>query len=164
MSEVVEEEVATYEGPYANSLEEGPVKVDLYNANHGKAERNGGPYRDDLEAEEAEKRRAKLEGREPDLDNPPATVATVLVPKHQLVERDNDKSHYSDQVEVTNEPVDSYVVDPPESKPDPTQGAWDNDMQRIQSLEASNRLQEALQKQEQLSESEQLPEDKQEVN
>lgn len=50
----------------------------LYNANDGLTGRSGGPYLDELEAEQAEIRRAKIEGREPDLDNPPATAGIQL--------------------------------------------------------------------------------------
>lgn len=52
--------------------------VPLYNANDGLTGRGGGPYLDELEAEQAEVRRAKVEGREPDLDNPPATAGIQL--------------------------------------------------------------------------------------
>lgn len=122
--------------------DDGTVTVDLYNANHGKTPRSGGPYLDDVEQEQAEIRRAKMEGREPDLDNPPATAGTVLVPKSALVERDADKNHLSSTVEVTNEPVDSYKVPVVESEPDPTQVDWDNDGTKVAALEASQRYEE----------------------
>lgn len=125
---------------------EGETRVDLYNANHGKSPRTGGPYLDDIQAEDAERRRAKIEDREPDLDNPPADVGTVLVPKSALVERDTDKSHFSDRVEVVNEPVDSYVVPAEENKPDPTQPDWDNDSTKVAALEASQRYDELKEK------------------
>lgn len=58
--------------------------VPLYNKNDGITGRDGGPYLDNLEAEAAEKRRALVEGREPDLDNPPATAGIVLVTGSEL--------------------------------------------------------------------------------
>jgi hypothetical protein len=121
---------------------EGETKVDLYNANHGKSARTGGPYLDDVQQEQDEIQRAKREGREPDLDNPPASVGTVLVPKSALVERDTDKSHFTDRVEVENEPVDSYVVPAPENKADPTQADWDNDSSKVAALEGAKRYEE----------------------
>ena len=116
------------------------VTVDLYDANKGKAPRTGGPYLDEVEAEKAEIRRARVEGREPDLDNPPAIVSTHLVPKSQLVERDVDKSHYSDAVEVTNEPVDSYAVVTPVAEPDPTQHDFNNDFDQVKIADAKAKL------------------------
>lgn len=116
------------------------VTVDLYDANKGKSPRTGGPYLDEVEAEKAEIRRAKLEGRDPDLDNPPAVVGTQLVPKSQLRETDVDKAHYSDAVEVTNEPVDSYTVEAPVNEPDPTQVDFDNDFDRIKLADAKAKL------------------------
>jgi hypothetical protein len=122
--------------------EDGTTTVHLYNAAHGKTPRTGGPYLDDVEREEAEIRRAKVEGREPDLENPPASAGTVLVPKSALVERDVDKNHLSDTVEVTNEPVASYEVPVEVTEPDPTQPDFDNDMSRVNALEAGQRLDE----------------------
>lgn len=43
-----------------------------------------GVYLDDVMREQAEIQRAKIEGREPDLDNPPAVVSTPLVMATQL--------------------------------------------------------------------------------
>lgn len=134
--EVVEGGVKVYDGPYSTHNTGEDVKVPLYDAAKGKSPRTGGPYLDEIAAEEAEVRRAKVEGREPDLDNPPATVGTVLVPKHQLRETDVDKSHYSDAVSVTNEPVDSYIVPAEKSEPDPSQVNWDHDQQKVDALKA----------------------------
>lgn len=136
MSETDHEFVDTAVSP------EGDTTVDLYNANHGKTPRSGGPYLDDVEQELAEVRRAKVEDREPDLDNPPAAVGTVLVTKSQLIERDTAKSHYTDHVEVVNQPVDSYVVPAEVNEADPTQPDWDNDSTKVAALEASQRYDE----------------------
>lgn len=125
--------------------EEGTTTVHLYNAAHGKTPRTGGPYLDDVERELAEERRAKVEGREPDLENPPASAGTVLVPKSALTETDADKNHLSGTVEVTNKPVSSYVVPVEVNEPDPTQVDFDNDMSRVKILEAGQQL-EALSK------------------
>lgn len=122
--------------------EDGTVTVDLYDAAEGKQARSGGPYLDQIEREQAERRRAKLEGREPDLDNPPAVAGTVLVTKGQLVERDTDKSHFTDAVEVTVEPVDSFEVQQPITEPDPTQADWDNDSDKLKGLQAAALLTE----------------------
>lgn len=129
--------------------ENNEVSIDLYNANHGKAPRTGGPYRDDIEQEQAELWRAKMENRDPDFDNPPASAGTVLVPKSQLVERDTDKSHFSDAVEVTNEPVATIVVDasdPFKGDPDPAQANWDNDMSKVNALQGGVLFQELTEK------------------
>lgn len=125
------------------------VTVDLYDANKGKTPRTGGPYLDEIEREEAEKRRAKMENREPDLENPPAATGTVLVPKSQLVERDTDKSHYSDSLDVVNEPVASYeanVHSAYDDDPDPKQADWDNDVDKVRALAASNELDAQVEK------------------
>lgn len=57
----------------------------LFNANDGLTGRDGGPYLDLEEAREAEKRRARVENREPDLDNPPASAGIVLLTGRQVV-------------------------------------------------------------------------------
>lgn len=120
----------------------GDTTVDLYIASHGKTPRTGGPYMDDIERERAEQIRAKMEDREPDLENPPATAGTRLVPKSMLYETDVDKRHFSDTIEVVNEPVDSYVVPAESTEPDPTQANWDNDSSKIAALEGAKRFEE----------------------
>lgn len=57
----------------------------LYNANDGLTGRGGGPYLDQEEQRLAEIRRAKIEGREPDFENPGASSGTVLVTADQLL-------------------------------------------------------------------------------
>lgn len=57
----------------------------LFNPNDGITGRDGGPYLDEVEAVEAEKRRAKVEGREPDLDNPPASAGIALSTAAQML-------------------------------------------------------------------------------
>ena len=117
--------------------------IDLYDANEGKVKRTGGPYRDLMEREEAEKRRAVIEDREPDLDNPPATAATQLIPKDYLRENDTDKSHFSDKVEVTVEPMDSFEYTEPKSEADPNQVDFNNDMSVVNALDAKAKLDNA---------------------
>lgn len=54
----------------------GPVKV--YNPNTGLGKRVGGPFLDELELEEAERRRAIMEGRQPDYTNMAGSVGVPL--------------------------------------------------------------------------------------
>lgn len=143
--------------------EDGTQHVDLYIASHGKAKRTGGPYLDDLEREKAEEIRAKMEGREPDYDNPGATAGTLLVPKSMLRETDTDKSHMNETVEVTNKPVESYTVPVVETKPDPTQLDWDNDNTKVAVLEAAQKFEELKAKAEAKSEPVDETEDDEEV-
>jgi hypothetical protein len=134
---------------YANSVDHtvdgDTLVVNLYDANKGKAKRTGGPYRDEIEAEQAELIRAKMEKRDPDFDNPGPYAGTRLVPESQLTERDVDKSHYADTVKVENEPVTSYVADTTDAfkgDPDPKQADWDNDMSKVTALEAGLKFQD----------------------
>jgi hypothetical protein len=57
----------------------------LYNANDGVTGRDGGPYLDEVEVIRAEERRALVEGREPDYDNPPATAGIQLNTAAQMM-------------------------------------------------------------------------------
>jgi hypothetical protein len=56
----------------------GTDTVPLFNANDRLTGRDGGPYMDIEQAKLAEVRRAEVEGREPDLDNPPAFAGIQL--------------------------------------------------------------------------------------
>lgn len=60
---------------------DGVIKVGYYNAQDGQKGRDGGPYLDHIERQQAEIRRAYQEDREPDdLDGPlPPSVGTLLV-------------------------------------------------------------------------------------
>ena len=73
--------------------------VDLFNVHQGLTGRDGGPYLDQVEAIEAEKRRAVVEGREPaDLSKPellPATAGTPLVTAGELSRMANPTSNPS---------------------------------------------------------------------
>lgn len=62
------------------------ARTNLYNPHEGLTGRDGGPYLDREEARLAEIRRAEIEGREPDLENPPATAGIPLVTARQLVQ------------------------------------------------------------------------------
>lgn len=139
-----EVKMTTQSPDYANSMNHNTdgdeLVVELYDANKGKLPRDGGPYLDDIEKEQAELLRAKREDREPDFDNPPASAGTVLVPKSQLVERSTDKSHFSDTLAVENEPVASYVADNADGfsgDPDPKQGDWNNDSSQLNALKGA---------------------------
>ncbi len=57
----------------------------LFNPNDSITGRDGGPYLDEEEAREAEIRRARVEGREPDLEKPPATAGIPLVTSSELL-------------------------------------------------------------------------------
>jgi len=115
------------------------TKLELYDANQGLMKRSGGPYLDEMEAVKAEERRAVVEDRDPDLDNPGPYAGTVLVPKQYLVEKDNDHSHAAlgGHVELEHDPV--MVVDIPEEKDeaDPTQVDFDNDQQKVAIMKAA---------------------------
>lgn len=56
----------------------GTDTVPLFNANDRLTGRDGGPYMDIEQAKLAEVRRAEVEGREPDLENPPAFAGIQL--------------------------------------------------------------------------------------
>lgn len=75
--------------------------VKLYGVHQGLTGRDGGPYLDQIERIEAEKRRAVVEGREPaDLTNPdalPATAGTPLVTVKELLFNANPSSNPSMQ-------------------------------------------------------------------
>lgn len=75
--------------------------VDLYNPHSGLTGRDGGPYLDEEERRLAEVRRAAIEGREPDLDTPPASAGTPLVTAGELVAMANPASVPSQQ-QVSN--------------------------------------------------------------
>lgn len=60
-------------------------KVALFNPNDGLVGRDGGPYLDLEEARNAEKRRAEVEGRKPNLDEPSATAGLPLVTAGQIL-------------------------------------------------------------------------------
>lgn len=70
--------------------------VPLFNPNNGLTGRDGGPYLDETELVDAERRRAVVEDREPDLDNPPAIAGVPLVTAGQLMTTANS-SHLPSQ-------------------------------------------------------------------
>lgn len=57
----------------------------LFNPNDSITGRDGGPYLDEEEARVAEERRARIEGRKPNFDNPPATAGIPLVTSAELL-------------------------------------------------------------------------------
>lgn len=59
--------------------------VPLFNPNDGLTGRNGGPYLDEVQAQQDEIRRAKIEGREPDLDKPGANAGIQLSTAAQML-------------------------------------------------------------------------------
>jgi len=124
------------------------TKLELFDANQGLMKRSGGPYLDELEALKAEERRAVVEDRDPDLDNPGPYAGTQLVPKQYLTEKDIDHSHAAlgGYVELEHDPV--MVVDIPEEKneADPTQVDYDNDSQKVAAMVAAASVQESKEK------------------
>lgn len=79
----------------------------------------GGVYLDDVERERAEIARAKVEGREPDLDNPPAIQSTPVVPRKNLTYE--QKGVLADIEQGYISPVTNLY----EGEPDPNAGAKD---------------------------------------
>lgn len=59
--------------------------IPLYNPNDRLTGRGGGPYLDQEEQRVAEERRAVVEGRKPDLKNPPATAGIQLSTAAQML-------------------------------------------------------------------------------
>lgn len=59
-------------------------KVPLYNVHAGVTRRVGGPFLDELELEQAEVRRAVIEGREPDFKNNAGSAGVPLVTAAEL--------------------------------------------------------------------------------
>lgn len=84
---------------------------DFYNIHAGTKGRSQGVYLDEVERENAELNRAKIEGREPDFDNAPAVAGTPLVTKPQLV--DNSLMSNGDRQGVEDEakPMSNLTVD-----------------------------------------------------
>jgi hypothetical protein len=60
------------------------VETNLYNLHEGTTGRLPGTYLDEVERQGSELERAAREGREPDLENPPANAGTPLVTADQL--------------------------------------------------------------------------------
>lgn len=65
----------------------------------------GGVYLDQVQREKAEIARAKAEGREPDLDNPPAAAGTPLVSKKQFLNAGGSYFPNAADLPVTTQPV-----------------------------------------------------------
>ena len=59
--------------------------IPLFNPNDGITGRNGGPYLDEVQAQQDEIRRAKVEQREPDLENPGPNAGIQLSTAAQMV-------------------------------------------------------------------------------
>ena len=89
----------------------------LYNAAEGLTGRDGGPYLDRELALAAEIRRAQIEGREPDLNNPPVGNESRLVTAAQLIAGDGVLANPSqfDRVFVDAEVAVQALCDNPES-------------------------------------------------
>jgi len=66
--------------------------VPLFNPNNGLTGRDGGPYLDEVELVEAERRRAAVEQRKPDYEHPSAIAGVSLVAAGQLRDTLNSNS------------------------------------------------------------------------
>jgi len=87
--------------PQLSSIKEFFMGRRLYNANDGVTGRDGGPYLDLVEVEQAEKRRAVVEDREPDFDNPPSTAGIQLNSAAQMLYTENVNNLPSQQSRST---------------------------------------------------------------
>lgn len=91
--------------------------IAFYNAQDGMRGRHDSTYLDFEERLEAEKRRAKTENREPNLDNPPPTVGTALVTSAALTDNLNSNPSMrgteitDEQGRIAADPVGVYPVD-----------------------------------------------------
>lgn len=94
----------------------------LFNPNDGLSGRDGGPYLDIEQAKADEIIRAKREGREPDLDNPPANAGIPLSAAHQLL-RTVDVNRPS-KIHTTHEEARRMFKNAHEA-PDTELRAWD---------------------------------------
>jgi hypothetical protein len=143
---VVPDEAAPDEAEEVVEEDDGETTpVDLYDANQGKVKRTGGPYLDEIEKQKAEEWRAKVEDREPDLDNPPAVAGTQLVTKDKLTVTDTAHTHDFSQLEVKNEPVDTIQADTHSKLDEPAADPsfeWDNDGQKLAAAEQAARYEE----------------------
>ena len=61
------------------------AETPVYNPNDGLVGRDGGPYLDEVQAEQDEIRRAKAEGRKPDLEHPGANAGIQLSTAGQML-------------------------------------------------------------------------------
>src|SRR6478609_5145327 len=78
----------------------------LYNPNDGVTGRDGGPYFDEVQAQQDELRRARVEKREPDLDNPGANAGIQLSTAGQMLatlSASNLPSRYNARETVVND-------------------------------------------------------------
>jgi hypothetical protein len=69
----------------------------LFNPNDGFTGRDGGPYLDEVQAQESERRRAVVEDREPDLENPGANAGIALATAAEMLAKQNVNSAPSKQ-------------------------------------------------------------------
>lgn len=97
------------------------AETPVYNPNDGLVGRDGGPYLDEVQAEQDEIRRAKAEGRKPDLKNPGANAGIQLSTAGQMLatlttqgapSRENARTLAVDEIyRNTQEKVSSPVAD-----------------------------------------------------
>jgi len=89
----------------------------LFNPNDGLTGRNGGPYLDEVQAQQDEVRRAKVEGREPNLDNPGANAGIQLSTAAQMLHTLNVNNNPSMGI-ATSDALAKAYFDSSESQDD----------------------------------------------
>ena len=82
----------------------------LYNPNDGITGRDGGPYLDEVQAHEAEKARAIVEGRKPDLENPPATAGIQLRSAAQILTGLNTVNSVPSKQNISDEQAERFFA------------------------------------------------------
>ncbi len=103
----------------------------LYNPNDRNGVRDGGPYADQLELVAAEKRRAVVEGREPDYENLQPTAGVPAVPGATLTSLSTTGVQLDDVKHIAEAPV---VADDAPAK----LGKDATDEQKIQAAQADD--------------------------
>lgn len=91
--------------------DQGVVDQEFYNVHDGLKGRLKGRYLDEVEREEAEVLRAKLENREPDFENAPPTAGTPVVVKGQLIDNSVMSNPSSQGVDSEAQPIATVPVD-----------------------------------------------------
>jgi hypothetical protein len=91
----------------------------LFNPNDGLTGRDGGPYLDQVEMQQAEERRAKVEEREPDYDNLQPTAGVPLVTAATLASTYNSTAIPSQSGRDPMAEVVNAVADNPDVGPTP---------------------------------------------
>lgn len=114
------------------------MTTELYNPNDGLHGRDGGPYLDQVQREQAEVVIARREGREPDFENLPLTPGTPLVTADYLLDISNSVRIAGDRDKsraITVDPV--AVVETPVEEEDEPVGTGEDSAQDELDLDSS---------------------------